>query len=194
MRRRQTAMWKAISALTLLLSMLAQSASAQEMPYVVEGPGRASCAAFTEWEPEGLQRQLSAAWLTGYLTAHNRFMPDIFDLTAWQSPGLLLGLLEQYCAAHPEEIVERGAQELIAYLLPRALTDEADLVTLQNDGSVVFVYRPVLAQVRAALAAAGYAPGSGETGLSDALAAYQMAEQLEQTGLPDQPTLSRLLQ
>jgi hypothetical protein len=115
-------------------------------------------------------------------------------LTPWQSPALLLGLLEQYCAAHPDDIVERGAQELVGYLRPSALEEEAELVSIRNGQSVVLVYRPVLSRIRAALDAAGFTPGAGVTGLTTALESYQTSENLERTGLPDQRTLARLLE
>lgn len=166
---------------------------AQSSPYVVEGPGRAACADFVAWEADSDARRLAAAWLTGYLTAHHRFLPDVFDLTAWQSPGLLLGLLEQYCAAHPDAILERGAQDLVAYLVPRALTEPSEPVALRNGTAVVLVYPPVLTRLRAALRAAGHPAGPGDAGLSAALTEFQAAMDMDQTGLPDQKTLARLL-
>jgi hypothetical protein len=162
-------------------------------PYVVEGPGRATCADFVAWAPGGEERRLGAAWLTGYMTAHHRLMPGVFDLTAWQTPALLMGLMEQYCTSNPDAIVERGAQELVAYLTPRALTEEAELVAVRNGSAVVLVYRPVLTQVRDGLEGAGFAAASDEAGLIAALTAYQTAQGLEPTGLPDQATLARLL-
>ncbi len=186
-----------ICALAILIAgalpVQAQDVTAQ--PYMVEGPGRQVCSDFSTQDPTGDGRRLAAAWLTGYLTAHQRLIPDVFDLSAWQSPALLLSLLDQYCAANPDQIVELGAQELVGYLLPRALTEPAEAIAVENeDGQGVLIYLPVMAHIREALAAQGHASGSDVSEIVAALRAYQASNGLEPTGLPDQPTLARLLQ
>lgn len=185
---------KAFGATCAVILCAAASAAAQDAtPYVVEGPGRLVCADFVQQDPQGEDRRLMAAWMTGYLTAHNRLTPQVFDMTAWQSPGLLLGMLVQYCAANPDEIVERGAQELIGYLAPRSIRDPAEVTALENGGSVVLLYVPVVARVRARLNELGYDNGTTDADLFAAIATFQEAEGLEATGLPDQRTLSTLL-
>ena len=177
------------------LPVQAQDAAAVGQPYVVEGPGRAACSTYVDQDPAGDARRLTAAWLTGYLTAHHRLIPDVFDLSAWQSPAVLLSLLTQYCAANPDQIVEKGAQELVGYLLPRALTEPAEVIAFETpEGQGVLIYVPVVAQLRTALTEAGHPSGPDVPDIIAALRAYQEASGLDSTGLPDQPTLARLLQ
>ena len=173
----------------------ATSAAAQDAsnPYVVEGPGRTHCAAFAKQPQQSDAHRLMAAWMAGYLTAHNRLTPQVFDFSAWQSPGVLVGLLAQYCAAHPDRIAENGAQDLIAYLAEDAIRDPAEVAMLEHNGSAVLLYVPVIARVRAALSEIGHQGGSTDFELVAALKAYQQDQGLDVTGLPDQATLARLL-
>lgn len=161
--------------------------------YVVEGPGKTKCVEFADY-PKGDARVGNlAAWLSGYMTAHHRLSDDIFDLTPWQTPSVLLGLLAQYCAANPDSMVEEGAQDLVDYLYPRAMRSASDVVAMRKGDEMVLLYETVLKQVRVALWDAGYARGGSEKALAEDLAAYQAAEGLKVTGLPDQATIARLL-
>lgn len=159
----------------------------------MEGPGRMACSDFSGLDPASDESRGVAAWLTGYMTAHQRLMPDIFDLTPWQTVPVLLSLLRQYCDANGEAKVEEGAQQLVAYLRPGALTGPAKVVAVGSGKNVVLLYAPVVAEVRKKLAEAGHRAGPSMDDLSDALRTYQAEKNLPQTGLPDQSTLVTLL-
>lgn len=169
------------------------AAAQQEQLYVVEGPGRMACSDFSGLDPAGDQARGVAAWLTGYMTAHQRLMSDVFDLTPWQTVPVLLSLLRQYCDANGEAKVEEGAQQLVAYLRPGALTEPAKVVAVGSGKNVVLLYAPVVAEVRKKLSEAGHRAGPSMEELADALRAYQAENDLPQTGLPDQSTLVTLL-
>lgn len=160
---------------------------------MVEGPGRMACSDYSALDPASDEARGVAAWLTGYMTAHQRLMPDIFDLTPWQTVPVLLSLLRQYCGANGEAKVEKGAQQLVAYLRPGALTEPAKVVAVGSGKNVVLLYVPVVAEVRRKLAEAGHQAGPSMEEFADALRAYQAEKNLPQTGLPDQPTLVTLL-
>lgn len=160
---------------------------------MVEGPGRMACSDFSGLDPASDEARGVAAWLTGYMTGHQRLMSDVFDLTPWQTVPVLLSLLRQYCEANGEAKVEEGAQQLVAYLRPGALTEPAKVVAVGSGKNVVLLYAPVVAEVRRKLADAGHRAGPSMEDLGDALRAYQAEKNLPQTGLPDQATLVTLL-
>jgi hypothetical protein len=160
--------------------------------YAVEGPGRMTCADFAALSPDEPRARDVAVWLSGYMTAHNRLLTGTFDLTPWQTPGTLTGLLAQFCADNGDEVVETGATELVNYLADGRLRDRADAVAVKHDGKVTMIYAPLLAEVHARLAATGY-PSEGPDKLPEALQGYQKANGLTPTGLPDQPTLLKLM-
>ncbi len=160
---------------------------------MVEGPGRMACADFSGLDPASDEARGVAAWLTGYMTGHQRLMSDIFDLTPWQTVPVLLSLLRQYCEANGEAKVEEGAQQLVAYLRPDALTGPAKVVAVGSGKNVVLLYAPVVAEVRRKLAETGHPAGPSMEDLAAALRSYQAEKNLPQTGLPDQSTLATLL-
>lgn len=162
-------------------------------PYAVDGPGAMRCADFTAKADDAETTREVAIWLAGYLTAFQRLMPNVYDLTPWQGPGVLVGLLQGYCEANDQARVEQGASKLIGDLAPKAIRGAAKRVTLGTGDKVVVLYAPVVAEIRERLAAAGHPPGPTEADLAAALAAYQAEKGLAVTGLADQATLVILL-
>jgi hypothetical protein len=161
--------------------------------YVVEGPGRMTCADFNAAEAAEPRIISVASWLNGYLTAHNRLSNDIFDLTPWQTTPILMSLLAQYCAANPDQIVERGAQELVAYLVPNALREPSDVVAVGQGSDVVLLYVRTVGNIRQRLSEEGFPPATSMESLLEAIAAFQAQNGLPVTGLPSQNTLAILL-
>lgn len=153
-----------------------------------------ACSDFSKIEPAGDGARGVASWLTGYMTAHQRLMPDTFDLTPWQTVPVLLSLLRQFCAANGEKNVEAGAQQLVGYLRANALKEPAEVVSVGNGKNLVLLYVPVVAEVRRKLGEAGHPAGPSIEDLTAALRDYQADKGLPETGLPDQRTLATLLQ
>ncbi len=175
--------------------LLAGPASAADVEgrFSIEGVGKMACARFAEvHDADAPEIGAVAAWVDGYVTAHNRLMRETFDLTPWQTSRVVLAQLGQYCVANPDASLEAGASELIAYLGADRLRMAEDIVGLSNGRNAVFAYASVIASVESALGDRGHPIGSGENATSKALEAFQRAQRMEVTGLPDQNTLLRL--
>lgn len=181
---------------TALMLSLPQPAMAENhamRDYVVEGPGRMTCADLNDAEAGAPRIIAVSSWLNGYLTAHNRLSNDIFDLTPWQTPPILMSLLAQYCGANPDQIVERGAQELVAYLAPNALREPSEVVAVGQGSDVVLLYVRTVADIRQRLSEEGFPPAVSMESLVEAIAAFQEQNGLPVTGLPSSNTLALLL-
>jgi len=161
--------------------------------YAVEGPGRLTCADFNALEPDDPLRRDLAVWLSGYMTAHHRLLPETFDLTPWQNPATMLAMVAQYCQANPDRIAERAAQELVSFLAPRRIRTETPALMQRAGDQVTLLYQEVLDKAAAALGEAGFPVTAGEDGLANAVRGYQQREGLPETGALDQSTLARLL-
>jgi peptidoglycan hydrolase-like protein with peptidoglycan-binding domain len=106
--------------------------------------------------------------------------------------------LAEYCAARPKAPFVEAVGALVNRLCAdrmRALAEPADL---PESAAGISVYAPTLRRVQDRLIAPGHlsgpATGSFDDATGDALQAYQAANGLQPTGLPDQPTLASLPQ
>ena len=57
-------------------------------------------------------------WLDGFLTAYDMYTPDTFDIAYGKDLATLDGIIENYCAKHPDHLLDDAAQSLIFELIP----------------------------------------------------------------------------
>ena len=182
------------TALALLLPAFQAQAAAENGAFAVDGVGRATCADFnTAVEDRDVQLiNAFGSWTSGFLSATNALAPQTFDLTPWQSEGLIMSQMQNFCAQNAEVAYVDGVGRLVQALDPTKLTAEAEQTTFDAGEDELQIYAPVLDGIRSALAAQGYSVGEGDAGLSEALTAFQSANDLDETGSPDQRTLAAL--
>lgn len=162
--------------------------------YFVEGAGQITCEDYLGYtQSQGPELGQIAAWLNGYLTAHNKLQDGTFDKTPWQTIEVLVYQLQQFCNANKDARFERGAAELMTFLEPNRITEYEELAPVANGENTVYLYESVIQRVRDALGKTGIDVAPTENGLSDAIRAFQATDaRLPQDGLPDQNTLLQL--
>ena len=182
------------TALALLLAPHAALAAADNGTFAVDGVGRATCADFNAAVEDRDERLINAfgSWTSGFLSASNALMPQTFDLTPWQSEGLIMTQMQNFCAQNADVAYVDGVGRLINALSGTKLPEEAEQSTFTAGETEVQIYAPVLDGIRSALVEQGYDVGDGDAGLSEALTAFQSANDLDETGAPDQRTLAAL--
>lgn len=166
--------------------------------FAIKGYGLRTCSEFLQarqaQSPEYLR---FGGWLNGYLTASNRYEPRTFDLASWQDTPIMASWLAEYCDGHGQLPFMEAVGALVNRLGEDRLQDFSKPVELPQPMSSV-LYEATLRRAQARLVELGYLEGaiSGEFDpeTSAALQAYQRAEDLKPTGLPDQSTLAKLLQ
>lgn len=158
--------------------------------FAIEGAGQLKCETYMTLGGENQTEFATvASWLNGYVTAYNRFAPETFDLTPWQTVQVLLVQLRQYCNANPGAAVEKAASELVNFLSEDRLTRAENMIALSNGKNAVMVYESTRAKIEAALIARDFTIRDVEGGLSLAILEFQTSKGLPATGLPDQRTL-----
>ena len=162
--------------------------------FVIEGPGRLSCAAFVAPDVTDQTRRDVATWMSGYLTAQHYLLASTFDLTPWQTPSTVGALLTQYCRANPDNVVADGALELVRFLAPNRLQQQTEVVSIPNGSDVTILYLTVVQEARRALQELGYSAGESAEELAESVRAFQTDRGLPASGSLDQPTLLRLFQ
>lgn len=135
-------------------------------------------------------------WIGGYLTAANAYEADTFDLTPWQPVELATAQITIACKQQEKATIAAVTASYVQYLKAGRLTENSPLIRLRAGERAMFIYRVVLDDIRARLEANGASitDPEGEYGNSfgKAVLAYQSANQLPETGLPDTRTLTRL--
>lgn len=181
---------------TLMLSCASTAAFAadSEGRFAVRNAGMATCQQFLD-EKKAMSPKLNLymGWIDGYISAANQFSKGTFDFIPWGNTPFLATLLENYCKKMPQDRFYVAVNKLMAAMAGKRLTTESPMVQATNGENKTYVYQVVLKEVQTYLQQDGFYKGTpdGEYGPAtrDALLAFQKANKLRETGLPDQITL-----
>ncbi len=194
---------KKLSLITLAAAVFAASAPAQAEnasgQFAVEGPGRLTCAAFTDARSDkgSAEFQRLIGFVEGYLSAANRYEPNTFDLSPWHNAAAFDLILEKHCTDNPEDTIVGVAQKMVSALRPVRVADYSPMVEVGSGENRAFVYKTILRRTQAALRSRGLYEGEENGSYSpqmrDALLAFQKQSDLFETGVPDPATLWTLL-
>lgn len=166
--------------------------------FSVKGAGISTCQRYLEeWEAKSDAVYAFGGWVEGYLTAANQFLPETYDLAPWETTTLLTALLAEHCKKEPQIPFVQAVRSMTAALRNERLEQSSPVIMAEHAGSGVRVYREVLRRAQERLKALDLyrGPVNGEFGADTraALETFQKSEGLTVTGLPDQPSLQKLL-
>lgn len=166
--------------------------------FAVKGAGTLPCKVLTaEREKKSNGYFLIGGWLEGYLSAHNRYVDDTFDITSFESTELLLAVIGDHCAKHPEDRLYPVVNAMIAKLADDRLRATSERVQVSDGTRTTMLYQATIRRIQETLAARQLYQGEADGTFSDAtktaLAEFQKGINFEATGFPDQATLWRLL-
>ncbi|MDQ2694906.1 MAG: peptidoglycan-binding protein [Pseudomonadota bacterium] len=184
----------------IALLPLAAPAADKEGRFAWKGISRMTCERYSAERQKGTDAiVILKTWLDGYITALNQFQPDTFDIASSVDTFLLAQLLENHCRDNPKDPL----LPLIASAMGRLnqhdrLRQVSQPVETKSGDQTVVVYQDVMRRSQEALKARGHYKGGvdGQFGpkTREAFQSFQKKEGLEATGLPDQPTLFKLLE
>ena len=184
----------------LSLSFAAPSLGAADAEgfFMVKGAGVTTCKTFSQAvQRRGPELYSYAGWIEGYLSAMNRYEQGVYDLVAWHSTDLLMAALARACTEHPEAGFHPTVNQLALTLRPSAIESKAGLVPIEGGAVAMVLYDETLRRMQAALKARGFdaveVNGRFDAPTRAALGQFQKDKGLDETGLPDQPTLASLL-
>lgn len=164
----------------------------------MKGAGFLPCQVYSaEREKKSDTYYLIAGWIEGYITAYNKHVPGTFDITSFESPELLMTVLQNHCKSHPGDRLYPVLDSMLDQLRPDRLTKESERVRIAEGDRKTVLYTETISRIQTALARRGLYKGAVDgrfTGATrSALIAFQSGIKLEATGFPDQTTLWRLL-
>ena len=173
------------------------NAASKAGQYAVKDAGLATCKLYTAEKAKASKRYFQfVGWVTGYLSAYNRFANDNADIAPWQSTDLLAALIGGYCRARPDARLVAASNQLIAALHPNRLRSSSKRIKVSAGGKAVLIYEAILRRAQQMLAERGHFTGAADgrfgPATRKALEKFQTENKLAVTGLPDQRTLLRI--
>ena len=184
--------------LLLVLPAAAVSAADSQDNFALKGAGFLPCQVFvTEREKKSNIYYMIGGWLEGFISAHNKYVDDTYDITSFESLELLLWVIDNHCKSHPEDRLYSVVNSILIQLSPDRLQKRSPKVEIKSGQRTTVLYEETIRRVQARLAALGLYKGAADGHYSEAtksaLMAFQSDKNLEMTGFPDQTTLWRLL-
>jgi len=92
--------------------------------YVTRGIGGHSCGEYNQTRQNPSSRLSFWNWMSGYVTAYNRWTPDTYDIMSNRGLDSLRGWLDNYCKENPLESFEDAVGALISELHPKRLKEK----------------------------------------------------------------------
>jgi peptidoglycan hydrolase-like protein with peptidoglycan-binding domain len=189
------------AAITVCLTTSALHADTAGGLFAARGTGAQSCIAVTEAfkiSAQGARNEI-ATWLSGYVSYMNRSTPGYFDVLPIQDTGNFAIVLNAVCQQNPDNLVEGAVWSIVEALRPLASKDETELLQLQNENGGLSIRMGTLKIVQDFLVFEGFleerqADGKFGPNTSRALSQFQMANNIEPTGLPEAFTLLAVAQ
>ena len=182
----------------LLLQSGAALAADSDNRFAMKGAGFLPCQAYlSARENRTSAYYMIGGWVEGYISAHNRYAADTYDITSFESLELLLAVIETHCEANPGHRLHGVVNSMLVALAPHRLRQESPRVQVTEGARKTALSRETIRRVQAKLAARGLynneVDGRFTEATKAALMAFQSDLEFEMTGFPDQTTLWRLL-
>lgn len=174
------------------------AAADREGVFAVEGVGQTACREYVQARQAKSSKYYNyGGWIEGYLSAYNQVSEDTYDITPFEGIDLIAALVNGFCQANPDAPFFQAIASMVRELRVHRLKERSEPITVEADGKSVKLYTIVLERAQRALKEAGFYDGAidGAYGPNtrQALEAFQADRGIEQSGLPDQVTLLRLL-
>jgi hypothetical protein len=187
-----------VVAASILLPAAAAHAADAENRFAIKGAAVAPCSQFIEvFDAKSDDVLLFAGWISGFVTAINQVTPKTFDIAPWQSTEVMLFLMRDLCGRTPDQQFYRVAGNMAGLLAQDKLENFSDPVNIKNGEFKTVLPKAVVAKVQEELKARNFYTGGIDgafgPGTQTAIEAFQKQQQIEQTGIPDQQTLVRLM-
>ena len=185
-------------ALASVLTVSSVSAADTKGQFAIKGVGNATCRQYlVETGKSSPNSFLFAGWLNGYLTAQNQHLKDTFDITSWETINTLANFLGTYCQNNPDRSFYLAVTTMLSALYDQRIPAFSKVVTIGKGRQKIRVYEEVLKRAQNKLVELGYLKGKADGHFgpvtTEAFLAYQKKLKLEETGIPDQITLFKLL-
>lgn len=188
----------ALSVAAVITAAGSAFAADDEGNFAIKGAGFAACPDYVEAYDSGSTDLLAyRSWLNGFVTGHNLLLPGTYDVAPVLSLDALSGVMADICRNNAEFRFAEAAVILIVDMEALRLAASSPMIELTEGDLTVEVPAEFVSRAQSALQELGLYQGAIDgiygPGTRAAFSAFQEAEEIEVTGLPDTVTLVRLL-
>jgi hypothetical protein len=187
-----------IAIIGLLLQTGAAVAADGNNQFAMKGAGFLPCQVFSKVRAERSKiYYMIGGWVEGYVSAHNRYAEDTYDIMSFESLELLLKVIENHCQANPKHRLHGIVNSILVELKPDRLQQVSPRVQISEGARKTMLHRETIRRVQNKLTHLGLYKSEADGRFTEetkvALMAFQSDQEFEMTGFPDQTTLWRLL-
>lgn len=175
----------------------AATAATEGGSFAVYGWGSETCSLVLQrldGAEQGRVEEQIAEWVAGYISAHNRLLSGIYDVTPVKSHASIVPVAQTICQRNPDLIFESVVMAILDRLSSLRLLEESPVISVTHNGASLRVNAASVDRIQEILVAEGFldkgkADGAFSIYTAEALASWQQAQGLMRTGLPDVVTL-----
>ena len=165
--------------------------------FAMKGAGFLPCQIFVKArESRSNTYYMIGGWVEGYVSAHNRYAKDTYDIFSFESLELMLNVIQNHCRTNPDDRLHAVVNSIVISLQPDRLRRESPRVRIADGMRNIALRRETIRRVQSSLSDRGLYKGEADGRFTDetksALLAFQSDLEFETTGFPDQTTLWRL--
>lgn len=181
----------------LILQTTTAKAADNNDKFAMKGAGFLPCQVFMKArENRSNTYYMIGGWVEGYVSAHNRYASDTYDIMSFESLELLLNVIQNHCEANPGHRLHAVVNSIVVSLQPDRLRRESTRVRIADGVRKGTLRRETIRRVQSKLSERGLYKGKVDGRFTDktksALIAFQSDLEFETTGFPDQTTLWKL--
>ena len=166
--------------------------------FALKGAGFLRCQVFViEREKKSNIYYLIGGWVEGFISAHNKYVKDTYDILSFESLELLLRVMDGHCKSNPNDRLYSVLNSMIIKVTPDRLRQDSPRIEVGEGDRKTILYRETIRRIQTRLKGLGLYKGRIDGVFTEdtqsALIAFQSDIDLETTGFPDHTTLWRLL-
>ena len=167
--------------------------------YMLRGIGANTCTVYLDVlaseDPVQLRPYLS--WIEGYISAVNRYQPETYDATPIVSIAVTAAIVNGMCEQFPDQRVERALVLLINFFKRYRVKEASQLIEVTIGDNTAVVRQATLRWMQEELAKRGHysgpIDGAFTTPTRKSIGAFQKANDLPPTMIPDEVTVMELI-
>jgi hypothetical protein len=183
-----------IFSLSLLTPLSGHTADSLDQ-FSVRGAGLIDCTTFKqELHKKSPEYLMMGGWIDGYITGINKYAPETYDATSFESTELFAEFTKNHCQKNPQDSLYAVINSIIDQRWEDRIKRKSQLVGVQLGEYGTQLYTETITRMQKKLATKGFyklpITGQFDSETITALAAFQKTiKGYKATGFPDQATL-----